>query len=136
MTSFRILVTGSRTWRDAPTISKAMLDAVADGNPFGWGVILVHGDALGADRIAAKYAKDFGWSVEKHPVRWDQHSKDCPAWHEGERICKRAGMVRNEYMVSLGADICLAFIRDGSSGATACARMAKDKGIPLRRYLA
>ena len=53
------------------------------------------------------------------------------AWEQGEYVttCPAAGIYRNNDMVLLGADMCLAFIMDGSVGATHCSDAAKRAGI-------
>ena len=113
---YRILVTGSRDWDDPEMI----FDALAEYNH--GQVTLVHGAARGADATAAKVAAGFGWRIEPHPADWNGG------------YGKRAGFIRNAEMVKAGADVCLAFIRGGSPGATHCADLAEEAGIPVRRF--
>lgn len=113
----RILVTGSRTWTDY----KAIEDALCRQDDWPSEVTIVHGDCpSGADAIANRIALRVGWTVERHPADW-------------KRYGKRAGYIRNAEMVKLGADVCLAFIKDGSKGATMCAELAEKAGIPTER---
>lgn len=126
----RILVTGSRDWGDREAILLAFRDFLGGDN------VLVSGACpTGADRIAEEIAEDFlGWEVEPHPADWSRGRK--------------AGPERNAHMVSLGADVCLAFIGDCTSprcsvegkhpshGASGCADLAERAGIPVRRFYA
>ncbi len=112
----RILITGSRTWTDKVTIAQAIREAwLFAGRPYG--VVVVHGGARGADYIADVYAKRLGFSVEVHEADWPNFGK-------------AAGYIRNKEMVDAGADVCLAFIRNESNGATMCADLAQKAGIP------
>jgi len=123
----RVIVTGSRSWDDAKTIRLA-LEAVADAAiaaavPM---VTIVHGACPnGADELADQWVRWYRGGTlvlaERHPALW-------------RKFGKRAGMVRNEQMVARGADLVLAFIRDDSPGATHCAELASDAGIPLRVF--
>lgn len=118
----RILVTGSRDWTDGDAIEGAMWLAWSEaGHPPRDQCTLVHGCARGADSIAAEIARKVGMRVEEHPAAWDTRGR-------------AAGMIRNSEMVNAGADICLAFIRNQSRGATQCADLAEKAGIPTRRH--
>lgn len=128
MTTFRVLVTGSRTWTH-PAHIQTELDAAFDAMLYAWrttGVtydefVVVHGDCpRGADHLADRYARAHRWTVERHPADW-------------RRLGRAAGPIRNQHMVDLGADLCLAFLKDHSSGATGCADLAEKAGIPTRR---
>lgn len=116
----RVLITGSRTWTDWHTIEVAIreeaLKELSD-------TVVVHGAADGADSLAGYLAQRMGLVVEVHPAEWKVYGRS-------------AGFVRNRHMVGLGADVCLAFIKDRSRGATMCARLAREAGIPVKEYLA
>lgn len=115
----RILVTGSRNWADRATLEGALLQFI--GQLAGSGpCTVVHGDCpTGADRMAADYAAGIlGVTVEAHPADWATHGR-------------AAGPLRNQAMVDLGADLCLAFPLGGSRGTRDCMRRSEAAGIPL-----
>jgi len=119
---YRVLVTGSRTWTDEQAIRTALAAVIWPHGPEN--VVIVHGACpVGADAIADRIATAWGGglTVERHPADW-------------ERYGRAAGFRRNAEMVALDADVCLAFIRGGSRGASHCARLAGAAGIPVRRF--
>ena len=115
----RVLITGSRTWADVAAIRSSLRDVWGDGT-----TVLVSGAcSMGADRIAEDLWRQWGGQVEQHPAEWSRHGKS-------------AGFHRNAEMVAAGADVCLAFIHNGSRGASHTAQLAENAGIPTRRYTA
>jgi alkylated DNA nucleotide flippase Atl1 len=108
----RVLITGSREWDDRETIY-TILKALPPGS------VIVHGDADGADSIAAVLGESMGHMPEPHPV-----SKE--TW---KRVGPAAGPLRNQRMVDLGADLCLAFPRSGSRGTWDTIRRARKAKI-------
>lgn len=123
----RILVTGSRTWTNRDVLENALIEAwrevvLTKGLPHP--VVLVHGDAKGADRMAEALWHLAHLPVEAHPADWRPSGIYNP----------HAGHARNQKMVDLGADLCLAFIHNNSAGATDCARRAEEAGIPVRYF--
>jgi hypothetical protein len=115
--SKRILITGSRDWQWPNAISMSLLGAAAgvDDDDI---TIVTGACPTGADAQAERVAERMGWKVERHPADWDTHGT-------------RAGYVRNAHMVALGADLCLAFIKDNSRGASMTVRLAEAAGIPV-----
>jgi hypothetical protein len=126
----RILVTGSRDWTDRDSVWSALSRHASVV-----GVTVVHGDRpTGADAFAQRWTEHQpDVTPEAHPADWEAHGR-------------AAGPLRNKEMVSLGADLCLAFIGDCSSprcniggkhpshGASGCADLAETAGIPTVRH--
>ena len=111
---YRILVTGSREWVNRGVIYNALV-AEFNSEP---GAILVSGACpSGADLICEEIWGTWGGAIERHPADWKRHGK-------------AAGFIRNQEMVDLGADVCLAFRRNYSRGTTHCANAATMAGIP------
>ncbi len=119
----RILITGSRDWTDEDRVYRA-ISKYFDDHCSDEIFTIVHGDCpSGADRHADGVARLLSsWvRVERHPADWARYGK-------------RAGYVRNKAMVGLGADVCLAFIKNDSRGASMCAALAEEAGIPVVYY--
>lgn len=112
----RVLVTGSRAWSDIEAIRFAM---IAAWSCMGRPTLVTGGCPTGADAIAEDIARELAWSIERHPANWATYGK-------------KAGPIRNQAMVDLGADICLAFPVGGSRGTRDCVRRARKAGIPVR----
>lgn len=138
----RILVCGSRTWglwdkQADPTRlnNDNMHSLISSTLQLLWRVhgeyVVVHGDAKGADRIAAasvsiwkgsvfsRYS-DSMVAVEPHPADWDKHGK-------------AAGPIRNQEMLDTGIDLCYAFVdkplEESRGTADMVSRCAKA-GVP------
>lgn len=117
----RILITGSRSWHHRPTI-RAALAAVWQQS-----AVLVSGACpRGADLLCEACWSHWGGQVERHPADWRPRGV----------LDRSAGFRRNEAMILLGADVCMAFIRDESAGASHTAAVARQAGIPTIVYRA
>jgi hypothetical protein len=135
----RILVTGSRKWKDRAAIAAALLDAV---NRHPWPIIIVTGGQVsedrdtgekwGADYIAGEVAREVGLEVEEHPAH-----KECSehGWeHSFRKHGRPGGPIRNRVMVEKGAAECLAFPLGESRGTRGCMALADAAGIPVENY--
>jgi hypothetical protein len=114
----RVMVTGSRDWRDMAVIRKALED-LEMYNPSDQEWELVNGCASGADAIARSVAVHLGWlPLDFWP--------DYVAFDFAE-----ANKVRNVAMVDSRPDVILAFPTRGSRGTWHAVRTAKERGYVL-----
>lgn len=137
MRAMRVIVTGSRDWKDQATVHEVLDLIAAAARAEGKRLIVAHGGAVGADMLAD------GWVRRRHAAGWPVEAERKPAnW---KKYGKRAGMVRNAELVRLGADACVAFINlcadtkchkpmpHGSHGAVSTANLADGEGIKTQR---
>ncbi len=117
----RVLVCGSRDWRDPTPIQHALAELQA-----AWGSFeVVDGGARGADTLARQIAQDLNLPVREFPADW-------------ERYGKAAGMIRNQKMLDdlLEADqrLVLAFPLPQSRGTRDMIRRAEKAGVETRVF--
>jgi len=106
----RVIVCGGRDYDDRAKVEDVLLFF----NPAK--VTIVHGNAAGADRLAAVAASDFGFHVEAWLADWARHGKG-------------AGPIRNQQMLDAGADLVIAF--PGGKGTAHMVRIAREAGVPV-----
>lgn len=130
MTPFRVLITGSRDWPASGVVWSALNDTHHEALTAGRPLVVVHGACpRGADRHAADWAavaRQFTTAVieERRPADWRPDGI----------LDRSAGFRRNAAMVQLGAEVTLAFIHQGSRGASHTARLAEQAEIPVRKW--
>lgn len=136
----RILITGSREYRDLTEASAALARVLQYLDLAPHEAVLVHGAAQGADTVLATAASAMGMGTEAHPAQWSFH-EGCSCKDHSKR-CGFAGFRRNTYMLSLGADFCLGFplhpeqlplgtpTKNTSRGTWNMLRSAASAGVP------
>ena len=109
----RVLICGSRTWRDRQAIGLAVCGLPRDA-------VVIHGGADGADALAGQAAVLWRLQQEVYPADWAKHGK-------------AAGPIRNQQMLDEGhPDRVIAFRMPGASrGTDDMIRRAKRAGIPV-----
>lgn len=121
----RVLVTGSRDWEGIQKefqIQMILDTLLAFCTMIGTKLTIIHGACpSGADAAADRWARrrdSEGVSVQVYPADWETYGK-------------AAGPRRNEVMVrGSRADLCLAFLRGGSTGTLHTVGLAREAGIP------
>ena len=123
--AWRVLVTGDRHHADEDLIHNALNEEYKHALFLGVRMVVVEGRCPygGADKIVEEWAHLGAEYVDHDPI---------PAnWKD---LGKIAGNIRNQVMVDLGANVCLAFPRETSRDTWDCARRAEEAGIPVKVF--
>ena len=118
-TSFKVLFCGDRKYNNKNRIWNVMLALVKQYGE----IVVMHGDAKGADRLAGYVAKEFDLEVQVYPANWGLHGL-------------AAGPIRNRQMLDQKPELVVAFhpfIRK-SKGTKDCITEARKRMIEVRVY--
>lgn len=123
----RVIVTGSRTWRDEQIIRDVLLRLQAE---HGLTLLVLHGDAEGADRIADEVCAELGIDRVKCPANWEGRKSI-----RNGRPVYWAGPWRNQFMLDFGKPVGLVvafhpFIQN-SKGTRDMVERAREAGVPV-----
>ncbi len=112
----RVLLTGSRDWTENTLIFQRFLELREE---HGDKLIVVHGDARGADTAADHIARDLGITRIKYPANWVRWSN-------------AAGPMRNGFMLDdAKPDIVIACPLSDSKGTKDMISVAERANIPV-----
>ncbi len=102
----KLLVTGDRNWTSYDSIVDAFESVCIEFEIDPSEIILVHGNARGADDIADTCGKLLGMDVRSYPAHWC-HTMECSKECR-EMVGRPAGVIRNSKMLKENPDIDLA----------------------------
>jgi hypothetical protein len=136
-----LIITGSRKFTDRVLVREVVGRAY---EVYGPGLVLVHGCAPGADRLADEAARALGLTCDPRRADWAGPCRPtCKAGHrrrrgDGSTYCPAAGVYRNQLMADLGADECAAFLVEPSispcDGTRDMILRAERAKIPVSTY--
>lgn len=134
--TWRLLGTGSRDLKDQPLVDTVM-DWYLHQLPVGSTLVVIQsGEKFGADKCLRRWVKaqhpGYTVQLESYPADWNREC-DNNCRHEDREVgegCKAAGPLAKERMIASGADVCIGFPEDATSGgAWSCLKAARKAGI-------
>ena len=129
----RLLTSGDRNY----AYPNMVTSIIAGMKELGY-LVIIEGEAPGADTFARQAAEAFDIPVEKYPAKWTEHDREgntaipcnCP---EDATRCRPAGPRRNIQMLDEGKPdvvVCFHDNFDDSRGTKHMASIAQKAGVP------
>ena len=117
MKKFFVIISGSRDFNDY-NLLKRKVNQYLEEKRKTHKIVIVSGNARGADKLGEKYANEEGFQLEIYKADWDKYGK-----------C--AGYKRNEQMAEVG-DAVIAFWDEVSKGTKHMIDIMKEKNKLVR----
>ena len=116
----RVLFSGSRQFDDDQAVIRILEKLISRVDSTSQ-ITIVHGGAAGLDSMVGVLAHHAGMTVEVHYANWQKHGN-------------AAGVIRNQEMVDLGANMLVAYPLPGGRGTQDCIKRARKANIPTMIY--
>lgn len=131
---FKVVIAGGRDFIDYGFLKvkvKSMLRKKMETHD----IVVVCGEAKGADALGKKLAKEMGWEVESHVPDWKDLSADGAVVRENKygKYNATAGMSRSECMAKAG-DAVIVFWDGSSTGTQGMINLAKQYNLPYKVF--
>lgn len=110
----RVIIAGGRDFNDYQLLKDKVNYYMSNASD----VVVICGEAKGADVLGKRLAKENRLLVNSFPAKWELYGKS-------------AGYIRNKEMADT-ADVLVAFWDGKSKGTANMIEIAKKKGIPVR----
>lgn len=118
MQEFKVIIAGSRSFNNYALLAKAC-DKILSEKRKTHKIVVLCGEAKGADTLGKVYAHKQGFSVASFPANWTKHGKS-------------AGHIRNAEMRDAGADALIAFWNGKSPGTENMIQLMQKAGKPVQ----
>lgn len=121
MKIYRLLVAGSRTINDYSFVARKLDRMVSDweASPKPHKIIVIEGEARGADKLGRRWAEERGHEVLSMPADWDRHGRS-------------AGYIRNVAMADQNPTGAVLFWDGVSTGTFDMLNILAERKIPYR----
>ena len=117
MDNFKVIIAGSRGFSNYKLLREQCNKYLREKRKT-CNIIIVSGNARGADSLGEKYVKDEGFDLEIYQAQW-------------KKLGKQAGFRRNEQMAEV-ADALIAFWDGESHGTKHMIDIMTNKGLPTK----
>ncbi|MDD3035230.1 MAG: SLOG family protein [Bacteroidales bacterium] len=117
-----VIISGSRDFSDYIIFEKFISRAIESIKKYN--LTFIHGDAMGADKLAIKYCRSTGYEIKAFPADWQVFGK-----------C--AGVLRNQEMLDYAIKnfdkaVLIAFPSKQGRGTQHMIKICKEAGVPIR----
>lgn len=111
----KVIVAGGRNFVDQVRCDQILKYAFPNED-----LIIISGEAHGADKCGVSTAEYYGWDVERFPAKWDKYGK-------------AAGHIRNQEMAERGTHL-IAFWDGESRGTANMISTAEKEGLTVQIF--